>query len=175
MSNQAILVRSADLPMPAPTLGELARQAGTRIDNIGQYLIQYGIAAVLLWMGLLKFAAYEAAAIQPMVAAHPLLSWLYEYFSVAMVSGIIGAAEVSAAILIALRPWSVLAGVAGGAMAIATFAITSSFLALLPPVWQDGSFPFLSVMPGQFLLKDIVLLAAAIWVFGNALKSVRLD
>lgn len=58
------------------------------------------------------------------------------------------------------------------AYAIATFAVTSSFL-LTAPVWEAslGGFPALNVVPGQFLLKDIVLLAAAISLLGKALSS----
>ena len=95
MSNQAILDRSPDAL--APALGGLndIRPAGLWVENLGQHVIRYSLVLVLLWMGLLKFAAYEAAAIQPMVAAHPLLSWLYEFFGVATVSGLIGSVEVA--------------------------------------------------------------------------------
>lgn len=34
-----------------------------------------------------------------------------------------------------------------------------------------GGFPALSVVPGQFLLKEVVLLAAAIALLGNALSA----
>jgi uncharacterized membrane protein YkgB len=49
------------------------------------------------------------------------------------------------------------------------FLTTLSFL-LSSPGWEPslGGFPALSAMPGQFLLKDVVLLAAALWSFGEA-------
>jgi uncharacterized membrane protein YkgB len=34
-----------------------------------------------------------------------------------------------------------------------------------------GGFPALSAMPGQFLLKDLVLLAAALWSLGEVLPE----
>jgi uncharacterized membrane protein YkgB len=42
-----------------------------------------------------------------------------------------------------------------------------------PPVWESslGGFPALSVAPGQFLLKDLVLLGASIWTLGEALTD----
>ena len=147
---------------------------GADVENIGQHLTRYALVLVLAWMGLLKFTAYEALAIQPMVAAHPLLSWLYDLFGVATVSGVIGTVEIAAAVLLVARPWSAVAGVAGAGIAIATLAVTSSFLVVLPPVWQDGIFPLLSVMPGQFLIKDLVLLGVAVWAFGHALKDVKI-
>jgi hypothetical protein len=33
-------------------------------------------------------------------------------------------------------------------------------------------FPALSVMPGQFLLKDIVLFSAAVWSLGESLEAI---
>ena len=173
MSNQAVLASAPGAHVPRFRTMRISLPTGLWIENLGQHLTRYSLVLILLWMGLLKFVAYEATAIQPMVAAHPLLSWLYELFGVATVSGLIGAVEIAAALLLALRPWSAIAGVAGGALAVGTFLITASFLLILPPVWEGSVFPFLSVMPGQFLIKDLGLLTTAIWVFGNALKDVR--
>jgi uncharacterized membrane protein YkgB len=51
-----------------------------------------------------------------------------------------------------------------------TFAVTLSFL-FSAPGWEAslGGFPALSVVPGQFLLKDVVLLAASVSLLGRAL------
>ncbi|MFA9475147.1 MAG: DUF417 family protein [Filomicrobium sp.] len=44
------------------------------------------------------------------------------------------------------------------------------------PGWEAslGGFPALSVVPGQFLLKDVVLLGAGLVVAGDALSEARL-
>lgn len=34
-----------------------------KLENIGALVIRYGLVAVLLWVGLLKFTAYEAEGI----------------------------------------------------------------------------------------------------------------
>ncbi|MFK7967190.1 MAG: DUF417 family protein, partial [Burkholderiaceae bacterium] len=62
--------------------------------------------------------------------------------------------------------------VVGAAAAVVTFTVTASFL-VTAPVWEAslGGFPALSVVPGQFLLKDIILLAAAISLLGRALQG----
>jgi quercetin dioxygenase-like cupin family protein len=54
------------------------------------------------------------------------------------------------------------------------FLTTLTFL-FSTPGWEPslGGFPALSAMPGQFLLKDIVLLAAALWSLGEALPEAR--
>jgi uncharacterized membrane protein YkgB len=43
---------------------------------------------------------------------------------------------------------------------------------LTAPVWEAslGGFPALNVVPGQFLVKDLVLLAASVWLLGKALS-----
>lgn len=55
------------------------------------------------------------------------------------------------------------------------FLTTLSFM-ITTPGWETslGGFPALSAMPGQFLLKDIVLLGVALSTAGEALEAVRL-
>jgi len=50
-------------------------------------------------------------------------------------------------------------------MAVATFLVTLSFLLSTPGV-SAGADPLPLSMLGQFLLKDLVLLAVALWIFG---------
>jgi len=35
-------------------------------------------------------------------------------------------------------------------------------------VASAGGFPVLSVLPGQFLLKDLVLISATLWILGDS-------
>jgi uncharacterized membrane protein YkgB len=54
------------------------------------------------------------------------------------------------------------------------FLTTLTFL-FTTPGWEQslGGFPALSAIPGQFVLKDIVLLGAAVWPAGEALAARR--
>jgi uncharacterized membrane protein YkgB len=54
------------------------------------------------------------------------------------------------------------------------FLTTLTFL-ITTPGWEPslGGFPALSAMPGQFVLKDIVLLGASLWTAGEALTARR--
>ena len=52
------------------------------LATAGRHLARYGLVAVIAWIGALKYTSYEAAAIQPLIAHSPLLSWLYSAFSV---------------------------------------------------------------------------------------------
>jgi uncharacterized membrane protein YkgB len=148
--------------------------AGT-IDTVGRYVTRYALVLVLGWIGFLKFQGYEAEAIQPLVANSPLLGWLYNLFSVQALSNLIGFTEIVAAILIAIRPLSGKISAIGSAIAVATFATTISFLFSTPAqavyVQDLGGFPYLSGIPGQLLVKDFILLGAAIWTLADALRN----
>lgn len=150
------------------------RLDGGAIERFGGNAILFGLALVFLWIGGMKFTAYEAGAIKGLVASSPLMSWLYTFLDVRGAANLIGTAEVATGILLLLRPWNAVAGAIGGLMAAATTAVTLTFL-FSAPGWEAslGGFPFLSVVPGQFLLKDVVLFGAGVMVFGGALKEIR--
>jgi uncharacterized membrane protein YkgB len=150
------------------------RQAGASgtLLRIGEFLLRYGLVVILGWIGLLKFASYEANAIQKFVENSPLTSWMYAFLSVQTAAIVIGLWEATAAALIALRPVSAKISAVGSAMAVVVFLMTLSFLFTTPGIWHKGmGFPFLSGAPGGFLLKDLVLLAAAVWTLGEALRD----
>jgi reactive chlorine resistance protein C len=62
----------------------------------------------------------------------------------------------------------------GSVLAVGMFLTTLSFMLTTPGVWEatEGGFPALSVVPGQFVLKDVVLLGAALWSFGEAWRHL---
>ncbi len=145
---------------------------GNMLENLGEKVIRYGLVIILLSVGLLKFTAYEAEGIQGLVANSPLMSWAYSVFTVRAWGAVLGIVEMTLGILIATRPFAPKVSAIGSIGAIFMFLITLSFLLTTPGVWQAGyGFPFPSPMPGQFLIKDIMLLGAAIWTAGEALRA----
>ncbi len=142
---------------------------GARLTTIGAAVLRYGLVIILLWIGGLKFTDYEAQGIMPLVSNSPLLSWTYHVMSVQQLSMALGITEIALGILIALRPVAPKISAIGSMGAIVMALITLTFLLSTPPVWQmDKGFPFLSPMPGQFLLKDLLLLGTALWTAGEA-------
>ncbi len=141
------------------------------ISAIGDKALVFSTALVLAWIGAMKFTAYEAGAIEGLIASSPLVSWLYNVFSLQAASNLIGTIEIATAITLLLGMRFKTAAILGALAAMATFAITLSFL-FTAPGWEAslGGFPALSVVPGQFLLKDVVLLAVAISLLGKALN-----
>ena len=155
-----------------------AAAAGTAEHPVaiaGRLLVRYGLVVVIAWIGALKYSTYEATAIQPLIAHSPLMSWLYHIFSVRALAAVLGTAEIIAALLIALRPFWPRVSAAGSAFGVLLFLSTLSLLFSTPGVTvaSAGGFPVLSVLPGQFLLKDLVLIGAALWTLGDSLGAAR--
>lgn len=148
---------------------------GRKLEGLGANVIRYGLVLVLLWVGGLKFTAYEAEGIKPLVSHSPLMSWVYSVMSVQGFSMLLGGIEIIFGALIAMRPVAPKLSALGSMGAIVMFLTTLSFLLTTPGVWQPGyGFPALSPMPGQFLAKDVILLGAALWTAGEALQAASL-
>jgi uncharacterized membrane protein YkgB len=156
----------SDAPVVFPTRTNLSRW----LTTAGQIVSRYGLVVVLAWIGFGKFAKMEARVV---IEHSPLMSWMYDFLSVGAVAKALGTAEIVAAVLIALRPvWPKVSAV-GSAMAIVLFLGTLSFLFTTPGLvatHYDG-LPVLGAQPGQFLLKDLVLIGVAVWTLGDALGA----
>lgn len=148
------------------------RDFGKTIATLGDQALRYSIALVLFWIGAMKFTAYEAAAIEGLVASSPLTAWLYAVTDLRGAANLIGLIEVVTALALVIGPLNRSVAIGGAIAAIITFTITLSFL-FTAPGWEAslGGFPALSVVPGQFLLKDVVLLAASVSLLGRALRQ----
>jgi uncharacterized membrane protein YkgB/quercetin dioxygenase-like cupin family protein len=159
---------------PAAATSAVTMDRSNAVQAAAGYLLRYGLGLVIAWIGFMKFTAYEAAGIQPLVAHSPLMSWVYAIFSERAFSALLGVAEVVIAAMICLRSVSAKVSAIGSGLAAVMFLTTLTFL-FSTPGWEPslGGFPALSAMPGQFLLKDIVLLAAALWSLGEALPEAR--
>lgn len=145
--------------------------AMTRLGALGA---RYGLVIVIAWIGALKFTAYEAEGIQPLVANSPLMSWVYTVFSVTAFSALLGVVEIATAALLAVKPWLPKLSALGSIAAIGLFLATLSFLVSTPGIGEEsaGGFPALS-STGQFLVKDFALLGIAVWTLGDALSAAR--
>jgi uncharacterized membrane protein YkgB len=138
----------------------------------GQIVSRYGLVVVLAWIGFGKYAKMEARVL---IEHSSLMAWMYDVLSVGAVAKALGTAEITAAVLIALRPLWPKASAVGSAMAVVLFLGTLSFLFTTPGLvvaHYDG-IPVLGAQPGQFLLKDLVLIGVALWSLGDALGASR--
>jgi len=143
--------------------------------NSGALLVNYALVLIFVWFGVLKFTQYEAAGIAPLVMNSPIVGWWHSLFGIAGTSRMLGVYEILTGILIALRPIQPRLAAIGGAMAVIAFVIPLTFMLTTPGVAQPGfGNPLaLSPFPGQFLLKDVVLLAASVAVLLGARAEAR--
>ena len=138
-----------------------------RLAALGRSVLRYGLVALLVMWGGFKFAAFEADGIRPLVGNSPLLSWLYPLLGVRGTSALFGVFELTSALLICTRRWRPTLSAIGSLLAAGTFLITLSFLFSTPGVFAPTN-PF-----GGFLLKDIILLGAALYTGAEALDAAR--
>lgn len=146
---------------------------GAGITRLGAYGIFGSLAVIYFWFGGMKFTAYEAEGLVPLVQNSPLLSWMYGIFSVRGFSTFLGFVELTIGLLIAGRILSPAFSAIGGFLSAGLFVTTLSFMISTPGTFEPGlGFPAITVAPGQFLLKDIGLLAGSVFILGQSLSAM---
>jgi reactive chlorine resistance protein C len=171
------------------------------LDRFGMGMLRLGLVIVLVWIGSLKFASYEAEGIVPLVANSPFMSFLYhhpapEYRQHMNKEGQVVAANrqwnesngtypvsyglgviiVSLGIMIALYPvWPRVSAV-GSFLLILMTLTTLSFLVTTPEAWVPGLGDPHHGFPylsgaGRLIVKDCIMLGAAIVTMADAAKA----
>lgn len=144
---------------------------GDRLTSVALY---GSLVIIYAWFGGMKFTAYEAEGLVPLVGNSPLLSWFYSIFSVRGFSTFLGVLELSIGALIAARLVNPALSALGGLLSAGLFVTTLSFMASTPGVAApELGFPAISVPIGQFLLKDAGLLAISLWIAADSLRAAR--
>jgi uncharacterized membrane protein YkgB len=165
----------------APAYPSLQARAAFPVDLVDRYgraVTTTGLYASLVvvyaWFGGMKFTAYEAQGLTGLVGNSPFLSWAYFLFSERLFSGLLGILELSIGALIAARLVSPKYSLVGGLLSAGLFVTTLSFMVTTPGVFEpEMGFPAISVAPGQFLLKDVGLLAVSLWIAVDSFAALR--
>jgi uncharacterized membrane protein YkgB len=185
---------------------EMARQRGgssvirglyskaAALDRVGMGLLRLGLVVVLVWIGALKFAQYEADGIVPLVANSPLMSFFYhhpapEYRGYMNKEGELipahqqwhetngtypfakglGLVIIFIGVLIALDPFLPQLAAVGSLLLVLMAFTTLSFLVTTPEAWVHG-FPYLSGT-GRLVVKDAIMLGAAVVTLADSAKA----
>ena len=137
-------------------------------------LLRGALVIVFLTFGYAKWFDYEAMSVAPLIAQSPFLQWL-QLFGEAGASRFLGIAELTAAVLLTAGAFSPRAGLAGAALSSVTFVVTVSLMFTLPGgIWHaPNGFPALEPVPGGFLMKDLVLLAASLVLLRDAALRIE--
>ena len=138
--------------------------------SLGYNLGVFGVVFILLWIGIYKFTPTEAKLIEPLVSNHFAMSWLYDVFSVQMVSSLVGTTEIIVALGLIIGFKVPKVGFYAGIAASLIFLATLSFLVTTPNVWKvtDGV-----LVTNFFLVKDILFLAVGISVIEKNYKLLN--
>ena len=136
--------------------------------------LRWALVIVFLSFGGMKFTSYEAHGNAPLIDHSPIMSWMNVAFGIQGASDIIGTIELATAAALIAGAFVPVASALGAAMSSATFLITLSFFVSTPGVAEPtaGGFPAISAPIGQFLLKDLVLLAASINLLLASMRAV---
>lgn len=139
----------------------------------------YRMLAVLRWVmvlifvcfGIQKFTPQSAHGIVLYIANSPFVSWL-QVFGLRGEAYVLGVVELSTAVLLAVGAFSPLVSAAGALMGIATFLVTWSFFFTTPGVvtWSLSTDPIAWNLTGEFLFKDVVLLAVCVVLFAASVR-----
>ena len=188
----------------ATLLSSIAARALTfasSLDRVGMGMLRLGLVVVLLWIGGLKFAGYEADGIVPLVANSPFISFLYHHPAPEYkhymnkegelkpankqwhqtngtypVSYGLGITIVSIGILIALYPVRPEFSAIGSLLLIFMALTTLSFLITTPEAWVpalgDANHGFPYLSGvGRLIVKDSIMLGAAVLTMADAARE----
>lgn len=175
-------------------------EIAARMDRVGLTATRIGLVLVLVWIGGLKVAKYEADGIVPFVANSPLMSFFYadpdNYKPHMNPEGALvtvnrawhemngtypfalglGAVIVAFGLMIAVNRWRPDVAAVGGFLVAAMSVVTLSFLVTTPESWvpalgdADHGFPYLSGR-GRLVVKDAIMLGAGLVVMADSAKT----
>lgn len=172
------------------------------LDRLGLNFMRVAILIIFVWIGGLKYFAYEADGIVPFVANSPFMSFFYaydapEYKQHMNAEGVfkaenrewhkqnntyifsygLGALIVTIGILVFLGVFSPKIGLVGELLAIIMTLGTLSFLVTTPESWVpnlgDTDFGFPFLSGrGRLVIKDIAILAGAVILLADSAKQL---
>ena len=143
----------------------------TGLAPVGWSVLRGGLATTLLWVGALKFTDYEVQNAEVLVTASPLTSRLRQKLGAQQLGRLVGVMQIALGSLIVAKPVAPRASAAGSLGAAGMMVSTLSFLITTPEAWQEGKgVPRLSML-GEALLKDTVLLGAALLTAAESLRA----
>lgn len=173
----------------------------SRLDRVGMGMLRLGVVLVLVWIGGLKFADYEADSIVPLVANSPVMGFLYhhpapdyrhfmnkegelvsahrtwhESNGTYRFSHVLGCVIVGIGILIAVYPIKPAVSMLGSFLLIGMSLTTLSFLITTPEAWVPNLGDSAHGFPylsgvGRLVVKDAIMLGAAVVTMADAART----
>ena len=145
------------------TQQQTAQRIASKLENAGLPLLYITLGIIYIWFGGIKFTQGQAEGMYGMIANNPLVSWMYVIFSKQGLVNFLGTLEIIIGLLFFGRFVNPALSVVGGLLSMALFVVSG--------ITTKAGFPVLSFV-GEFLLKDIGLFAASLFIAGNSLKII---
>jgi len=145
-------------------IANILTKMGLLTEDLDYHLIRASMVIIFLLFGYQKWFSYEAQVLIPFISNGPFIFWLYPAFGVRGASWFLGASEWLFGALLFLGFWDKRLGILGAAGSAGTFVMTVTIIPFMPHGWDPAAgFP---AMAGNvaFLMKDIVLFAASIYL-----------
>jgi len=143
---------------------KLSKLAVVRSD-FDYHFVRATMVILFLVFGCQKWFDYEAHALVPFISHGPLIFWLHPLFGIRGAAVFLGIAEWLFGILMFLGFWNKRIGVIAALGSCATYVSTVTIIPFFAEAWAApaGGFPA-ATLPFLFLMKDIVLLAASVYL-----------
>src|ERR1700757_4223326 len=143
--------------------------------DLDYHLVRASMVIIYFFFGYQKWFPYEAHTLIPFISNGPLISWMYPVFGLQGASWFLGVSEWLFGALLLLGFWNKKLGILGAAGSCVTFVMTLTIMPFMPDAWNAaaGGFP---AMQGNeaFLLKDLVLFAASLYLLKQDLERVAI-
>jgi uncharacterized membrane protein YkgB len=156
-------------------IAKILIRLGLLKEDLDYRLIRASMAIIFLLFGYQKWFEYEAQVLIPFISNGPLIFWLYPVFGVRGASWFLGISEWLFGALLFLGYWDKRLGILGAAGSAITFLMTLTIIPFMPNGWDPvAGFP---AMAGNvpFLMKDVVLLAASVYLLKQDVVRVALS
>jgi uncharacterized membrane protein YkgB len=195
------MIHTSEIELAKASAIERIYSWAASLDRFGMGLLRLALVIVLVWIGGLKFAHYEADGIVPLVANSPLMSFFYhhpapEYRHFMNKEGELNPAHrqwhesngtypfaiglglliVSIGVLIALHPVLPQIAAVGSFLLILMAFTTLSFLVTTPEAWVPALGDSTHGFPylsgtGRLVVKDVIMLGAAVVTLADSAKA----
>lgn len=170
------------------------------VDQLGRNVLRAGLVLVLVWIGGLKVAEYEADGIVPFVANSPVMSFFYKFDApdyrqhqnregeliVANrqwhqenrtydFAHLLGGVIVLLGALVAAHGWRPELGVLGSLGVVGMSVVTLSFLVTTPETWVPNLGDAHHGFPylsgrGRLVVKDAIMLGAGLVTLADSAR-----
>ena len=156
-------------------LAKLLARFGLLSEDIEYHVLRASMVIVFAFFGYTKWHQYGAQAMVPFISNSPFILWLYPAFGLRGGARFLGASEWTILALLYAGFWDKRLGVLGALGSTVTFLTTLTIIPFIPNGWDPtAGFP---AMAGEvpFLMKDIVLLAASIYLLKQDVVRMSLS